>query len=112
SCTAAAEKGYPISEVNPPPREAVARLMEEFFCRPSTVNSIASTMLDVFGSIPTQMDYKGQKLAEQIFQGIILVSAVIALTSVWTSHLRGTRHILLDSRRTLEIINTGIHSWL
>ncbi|XP_065263264.1 signal peptidase complex subunit 1 [Emys orbicularis] len=34
-------------------------------------------MLDVFGSIPTQMDYKGQKLAEQIFQGIILVSAVI-----------------------------------
>ncbi|XP_042679738.1 signal peptidase complex subunit 1 [Centrocercus urophasianus] len=34
-------------------------------------------MLDVFRSIPTQMDYKGQKLAEQIFQGIILVSAVI-----------------------------------
>ncbi|XP_032661700.1 signal peptidase complex subunit 1 [Chelonoidis abingdonii] len=39
--------------------------------------SVASTMLDLFGSIPTQMDYKGQKLAEQIFQGIILVSAVI-----------------------------------
>ncbi|XP_034633020.1 signal peptidase complex subunit 1 isoform X2 [Trachemys scripta elegans] len=38
--------------------------------------SVASTMLDVFGSIPTQMDYKGQKLAEQIFQGIILVSAL------------------------------------
>ncbi|XP_048813651.1 signal peptidase complex subunit 1 [Lagopus muta] len=36
-----------------------------------------ATMLDVFRSIPTQMDYKGQKLAEQIFQGIILVSAVI-----------------------------------
>ncbi|XP_005053166.1 signal peptidase complex subunit 1 [Oenanthe melanoleuca] len=34
-------------------------------------------MLGVFRSIPTQMDYKGQKLAEQIFQGIILVSAVI-----------------------------------
>uniref|UniRef100_UPI0018FE0304 Green fluorescent protein,Chicken Signal Peptidase Complex Subunit 1,Green fluorescent protein n=1 Tax=Gallus gallus TaxID=9031 RepID=UPI0018FE0304 len=34
-------------------------------------------VLDVFRSIPTQMDYKGQKLAEQIFQGIILVSAVI-----------------------------------
>ncbi|XP_063267600.1 signal peptidase complex subunit 1 [Prinia subflava] len=34
-------------------------------------------MLSVFRSIPTQMDYKGQKLAEQIFQGIILVSAVI-----------------------------------
>ncbi|POI23489.1 hypothetical protein CIB84_012764 [Bambusicola thoracicus] len=36
-----------------------------------------ATMLDVFRSIPTQMDYKGQKLAEQIFQGTILVSAVI-----------------------------------
>ncbi|XP_029455304.1 signal peptidase complex subunit 1 [Rhinatrema bivittatum] len=34
-------------------------------------------MWDIFSSIPTQMDYKGQKLAEQIFQGIILVSAVI-----------------------------------
>ncbi|XP_075689916.1 signal peptidase complex subunit 1 [Rhinoderma darwinii] len=34
-------------------------------------------MLDLFASIPTQMDYKGQKLAEQIFQGIILFSAVI-----------------------------------
>ncbi|KAM4021683.1 signal peptidase complex subunit 1 [Anomaloglossus baeobatrachus] len=34
-------------------------------------------MLDIFASIPTQMDYKGQKLAEQIFQGIILFSAVI-----------------------------------
>ncbi|KAJ8361186.1 hypothetical protein SKAU_G00177110 [Synaphobranchus kaupii] len=34
-------------------------------------------MLSIFNSIPTHMDYKGQKLAEQIFQGIILVSAVI-----------------------------------
>ncbi|OXB73240.1 UNVERIFIED_CONTAM: hypothetical protein H355_016420 [Colinus virginianus] len=34
-------------------------------------------MLDAVRSIPTQMDYKGQKLAEQIFQGIILVSAII-----------------------------------
>ncbi|XP_034622830.1 signal peptidase complex subunit 1-like [Trachemys scripta elegans] len=34
-------------------------------------------MLDIFGSIPTQMGYKSQKLAEQIFRGIILVSAVI-----------------------------------
>ncbi|XP_063796684.1 signal peptidase complex subunit 1 [Pseudophryne corroboree] len=34
-------------------------------------------MLDIFASIPTQMDYKGQKLAEQIFQGIILFSAVV-----------------------------------
>nr|XP_020652369.1 signal peptidase complex subunit 1 [Pogona vitticeps] len=37
----------------------------------------AGTMLGIFRSIPTQMDYKGQKLAEQIFQGIILFSAVI-----------------------------------
>ncbi|XP_024235946.1 signal peptidase complex subunit 1 [Oncorhynchus tshawytscha] len=36
-----------------------------------------SKMLSIFNSIPTHMDYKGQKLAEQIFQGIILVSAVI-----------------------------------
>ncbi|TWW61625.1 signal peptidase complex subunit 1 [Takifugu flavidus] len=34
-------------------------------------------MLSIFKTIPTHMDYKGQKLAEQIFQGIILVSAVI-----------------------------------
>ncbi|MCJ8744261.1 hypothetical protein PDJAM_G00116580 [Pangasius djambal] len=34
-------------------------------------------MFSVFNSIPTHMDYKGQKLAEQIFQGVILVSAVI-----------------------------------
>ncbi|XP_005804349.1 signal peptidase complex subunit 1 [Xiphophorus maculatus] len=34
-------------------------------------------MLSVFKNIPTHMDYKGQKLAEQIFQGIILISAVI-----------------------------------
>ncbi|KAF4093608.1 hypothetical protein AMELA_G00004070 [Ameiurus melas] len=34
-------------------------------------------MLSRFHSFPTHMDYKGQKLAEQIFQGVILVSAVI-----------------------------------
>ncbi|XP_060925794.1 signal peptidase complex subunit 1 [Limanda limanda] len=34
-------------------------------------------MLPIFKSIPSHMDYKGQKLAEQIFQGIILLSAVI-----------------------------------
>lgn len=34
-------------------------------------------MWSIFKSIPTHMDYKGQKLAEQIFQGIILVSAAI-----------------------------------
>ncbi|XP_065701289.1 signal peptidase complex subunit 1 [Patagioenas fasciata] len=37
----------------------------------------SAAMLNIFRSIPTQMDYKGQKLAEQIFQGIILVSAII-----------------------------------
>ncbi|XP_006013246.1 signal peptidase complex subunit 1 [Latimeria chalumnae] len=34
-------------------------------------------MFNFLPSIPTQMDYKGQKLAEQIFQGIILVSALV-----------------------------------
>ncbi|XP_056660932.1 signal peptidase complex subunit 1 isoform X1 [Monodelphis domestica] len=34
-------------------------------------------ILDGLSSLPTQMDYKGQKLAEQMFQGIILFSAVI-----------------------------------
>nr|XP_057911346.1 signal peptidase complex subunit 1 [Doryrhamphus excisus] len=34
-------------------------------------------MLGIFNSVPTHMDYKGQKLAEQIFQGIIIISAVI-----------------------------------
>ncbi|XP_036594505.1 signal peptidase complex subunit 1 [Trichosurus vulpecula] len=36
-----------------------------------------AVMLDGLSSLPTQMDYKGQKLAEQMFQGIILFSAVI-----------------------------------
>ncbi|XP_017290089.1 signal peptidase complex subunit 1 [Kryptolebias marmoratus] len=39
--------------------------------------SSTANMLSIFKSIPTHMDYKGQKLAEQIFQGIILISAVI-----------------------------------
>ncbi|XP_006981572.1 signal peptidase complex subunit 1 [Peromyscus maniculatus bairdii] len=34
-------------------------------------------MLEHLSSLPTQMDYKGQKLAEQMFQGIILSSAVV-----------------------------------
>ncbi|XP_011814254.1 PREDICTED: signal peptidase complex subunit 1 isoform X4 [Colobus angolensis palliatus] len=33
-------------------------------------------MLEHLSSLPTQMDYKGQKLAEQMFQGIILFSAL------------------------------------
>uniref|UniRef100_A0A8C6BLW4 Signal peptidase complex subunit 1 n=5 Tax=Odontoceti TaxID=9722 RepID=A0A8C6BLW4_MONMO len=34
-------------------------------------------MLEYLSSLPTQMDYKGQKLAEQMFQGIILFSAIV-----------------------------------
>lgn len=34
-------------------------------------------MLQQLSSLPTQMDYKGQKLAEQMFQGIILFSAIV-----------------------------------
>ncbi|XP_037591827.1 signal peptidase complex subunit 1 isoform X2 [Cebus imitator] len=33
-------------------------------------------MLEHLSSLPMQMDYKGQKLAEQMFQGIILFSAL------------------------------------
>ncbi|XP_028643377.1 signal peptidase complex subunit 1 isoform X2 [Grammomys surdaster] len=36
----------------------------------------SATMLEHLSSLPTQMDYKGQKLAEQMFQGIILFSAL------------------------------------
>ncbi|XP_063147957.1 signal peptidase complex subunit 1 [Candoia aspera] len=46
-------------------------------CRDLGAAAPPGTMLNIFRSIPTQMDYKGQKLAEQIFQGIILFSAVI-----------------------------------
>ncbi|XP_040850547.1 signal peptidase complex subunit 1 [Ochotona curzoniae] len=41
-------------------------------CSPSGV-----AMLEQLSSFPTQMDYKGQKLAEQLFQGIILFSAIV-----------------------------------
>lgn len=37
----------------------------------------SATMLEHLSSLPTQMDYKGQKLAEQMFQGIILFSAIV-----------------------------------
>ncbi|XP_039209831.1 signal peptidase complex subunit 1 [Crotalus tigris] len=46
-------------------------------CRDLGAAAPPGTMLNFFRSIPTQMDYKGQKLAEQIFQGIILFSAVV-----------------------------------
>ncbi|KAM4707191.1 LOW QUALITY PROTEIN: signal peptidase complex subunit 1 [Discoglossus pictus] len=41
------------------------------------LGSTSGTMFGLFNSILTQMDYKGQKLAKQIFQGIILLSAVV-----------------------------------
>ncbi|XP_004411523.1 PREDICTED: signal peptidase complex subunit 1 [Odobenus rosmarus divergens] len=41
-------------------------------CHPSQ-----PVMLQHLSSLPTQMDYKGQKLAEQMFQGIILSSAIV-----------------------------------
>ncbi|XP_021490880.1 signal peptidase complex subunit 1 [Meriones unguiculatus] len=45
------------------------------FCCPD--QSSPSIMLEHLSSLPTQMDYKGQKLAEQMFQGIILFSAIV-----------------------------------
>ncbi|XP_075403617.1 signal peptidase complex subunit 1 [Tenrec ecaudatus] len=39
--------------------------------------SAQAVMLEHLGSLPTQMDYRGQKLAEQMFQGIILFSAIV-----------------------------------
>ena len=42
-------------------------------CRPPS----EPDMLEHLSSLPTQMDYKGQKLAEQMFQGIILSSAIV-----------------------------------
>ncbi|XP_022353478.1 signal peptidase complex subunit 1 [Enhydra lutris kenyoni] len=41
-------------------------------CQPSQ-----PVMLEHLSSLPTQMDYKGQKLAEQMFQGIIIFSAIV-----------------------------------
>ncbi|XP_049718032.1 signal peptidase complex subunit 1 [Elephas maximus indicus] len=48
-------------------------------CSPSALprRSSQAVMLEALGSLPTQMDYKGQKLAEQMFQGIILSSAIV-----------------------------------
>ncbi|XP_022096997.1 signal peptidase complex subunit 1-like [Acanthaster planci] len=37
--------------------------------------------MDYIKSIPTHMDYKGQKLAEQLFQGIIILFAVVGF--IW-----------------------------
>ncbi|XP_028854958.1 signal peptidase complex subunit 1 [Denticeps clupeoides] len=53
-------------------------------------------MLSIFKSVPTHMDYKGQKLAEQIFQGIILVSAVIGFVyGLIIQHFGWTVYIVL-----------------
>ncbi|NWU63490.1 SPCS1 peptidase, partial [Pterocles burchelli] len=53
-------------------------------------------MLSILRSIPTHMDYKGQKLAEQIFQGIILVSAIIGFICGYiTEQFEWTVYILM-----------------
>ncbi|XP_054451249.1 signal peptidase complex subunit 1 [Pteronotus mesoamericanus] len=44
---------------------------------PAPCCPLQPVMLEHLSSLPTQMDYKGQKLAEQMFQGIILFSAII-----------------------------------
>ncbi|KAF6101219.1 signal peptidase complex subunit 1 [Phyllostomus discolor] len=46
-------------------------------------------MLEHLSSLPTQMDYKGQKLAEQMFQGIILFSALDLSTGTWQNSSDG-----------------------
>ncbi|KTG45565.1 hypothetical protein cypCar_00026013 [Cyprinus carpio] len=51
-------------------------------------------MLSAFKSIPTHMDYKGQKLAEQIFQGVILVSAVSNTAITTQCHFRSASCLL------------------
>ncbi|MXQ94612.1 hypothetical protein E5288_WYG010052 [Bos mutus] len=43
-------------------------------------------MLEHLSSLPTQMDYKGQKLAEQMFQGIILFSVIVGF--IYGPHLK------------------------
>ncbi|XP_037376454.1 signal peptidase complex subunit 1 [Talpa occidentalis] len=59
----AAPELQPLSPCCPPPA---------LCCPPSQ-----PAMLEHLSSLPTQMDYKGQKLAEQMFQGIILFSAIV-----------------------------------
>ncbi|XP_060060516.1 signal peptidase complex subunit 1 isoform X2 [Erinaceus europaeus] len=61
-----------------PPRPPPARSPLPLWPPPSALCRLpsASAMLEHLNSLPTQMDYKGQKLAEQMFQGIILVSAL------------------------------------
>uniref|UniRef100_A0AC11CJK4 Uncharacterized protein n=1 Tax=Ovis aries TaxID=9940 RepID=A0AC11CJK4_SHEEP len=58
-------------KLTPGPRVPKSRLPS--LCRPPS----EPDMLEHLSSLPTQMDYKGQKLAEQMFQGIILFSAIV-----------------------------------
>ncbi|XP_015280336.1 PREDICTED: signal peptidase complex subunit 1 isoform X1 [Gekko japonicus] len=64
------------TEESPPPPPPIQNSVESGQCARGLALEL-DKMFNIFQSIPTQMDYKGQKLAEQIFQGIILVSAVI-----------------------------------
>ncbi|XP_008578305.1 PREDICTED: signal peptidase complex subunit 1 [Galeopterus variegatus] len=57
----------------PESRPPSARSPLPALCRPPP----RPVMLEHLSSLPTQMDYKGQKLAEQMFQGIILFSAIV-----------------------------------
>ncbi|XP_004464489.1 signal peptidase complex subunit 1 [Dasypus novemcinctus] len=68
-CTQAQTAAPTLSETQPP--SLPSPLLD--LCHPSP----RPVMLEHLGSLPTQMDYKGQKLAEQMFQGIILFSAIV-----------------------------------
>ncbi|XP_021058778.1 signal peptidase complex subunit 1 [Mus pahari] len=57
----------------PPQALLLNNRLRPFRCRYRS----SATMLEHLSSLPTQMDYKGQKLAEQMFQGIILFSAIV-----------------------------------
>ena len=74
-------------------------------------------MLEHLSSLPTQMDYKGQKLAEQMFQGIILFSAIVgfiygyvAEQFGWTGYKLWTKH-LLGGERDQKVCGRYDVSW-
>uniref|UniRef100_A0A8D2GZ30 Signal peptidase complex subunit 1 n=1 Tax=Urocitellus parryii TaxID=9999 RepID=A0A8D2GZ30_UROPR len=69
------QRGFarPPGDTRPQTLKAALQCPSLSLCSPPT----ESTMLEHLSSLPTQMDYKGQKLAEQMFQGIILFSAIV-----------------------------------
>ncbi|KAM8781531.1 LOW QUALITY PROTEIN: signal peptidase complex subunit 1-like [Rhynchonycteris naso] len=54
-----------------------------------------TVMLGHLSSLPRQMDYKGQKLAEQMFQGIILFSAIVGFICGYVAEFRWTVYIVM-----------------